>query len=72
MNETKISKKEVIKILEKLQKTFKEKESKCYEDIAFMREHKFKMEEEAIRYKLGAYNDAWLTVWQEIDNLKDK
>lgn len=72
MKETKISKNTVIKILENLQKKFQEKENQCYTEIGFMKEHGFKMEEEAIRYKLGAYNDAWLTVWQEIDNLKDK
>lgn len=72
MQETKISKKIVIEILESLQKKFQEKENQCYNEIGFMKEHGFKMEEEAIRYKLGAYNDAWLTVWQEIDNLKDK
>lgn len=72
MKETKISKNKVIKILENLQEKFQEKENQCYIEIGFMKEHGFKMEEEAIRYKSDAYKDAWLTIWQEIDNLKDK
>ena len=67
-----MKKEEVVEILERLQNTFKDKENKCYADMAFMREHKFKMEEEAIRYKQQAYDDAWLTVWREIDKLNNQ
>lgn len=67
-----MNKNEFIKELEKLQKEFQDKETKCYENMAFMRQHKFNMEEEAIRYKAEAYNDAWLTVWHVIDKIQNK
>ena len=66
-----MKKEEIISILERLQKAFQEKETKCFEDMAFMRKHKFEMEEAALRYKQEAYNDAWLTIWHEIDKLQN-
>jgi len=38
--------------------------------MAYMNEHKFKMEHEAIRYKQQAYNRSWLEVANAIDNIK--
>lgn len=37
--------------------------------MAFMRKHNFEMEASAIKYKQEAYNDAWLTIFYEIDKL---
>ena len=67
-----MTKEEVTKILEKLQKTFQDKENDCFTEMSFARKHKMEMEEAAIRYKQEAYNDAWLTVWREIDKLNRK
>jgi hypothetical protein len=65
-----MKKEEVIGILEKLQNDFQEKETKCFEDMAFMRKHNFEMEANAIKYKQEAYNDAWLAIFNEIDKLQ--
>ena len=57
-------------ILNNLVKTLQEYENECFRQIAFMNEHKFEMEREAIRYKQQAYNRSWLEVANAIDKIK--
>lgn len=57
-------------ILNNLVKTLQDYENECYRQIAFMNEHKFEMEREAIRYKQQAYNRSWLEVSSAIDKIK--
>ncbi|MDD6017156.1 MAG: hypothetical protein PUC18_12940 [Prevotellaceae bacterium] len=57
-------------ILNNLVKTLQEYENECFRQIAFMNEHKFEMEREAIRYKQQAFNRSWLEVSDAIDKIK--
>ena len=57
-------------ILNNLVKTLQEYEDECYRQMAYMNEHKFEMEREAIRYKQQAYNRSWLEVASAIDKIK--
>lgn len=57
-------------ILNNLVKTLQEYEDECYRQMAYMNEHKFEMEREAIRYKQQAYNRSWLEVANAIDRIK--
>lgn len=57
-------------ILNNLVKTLQEYENDCFRQIAFMNEHKFEMEREAIRYKQQAFNRSWLEVADAIDKIK--
>jgi hypothetical protein len=57
-------------ILNNLVKTLQEYEKECFRQIAFMNEHKFEMEREAIRYKQQAFNRSWLEVANAIDEIK--
>lgn len=57
-------------ILNNLVKTLQEYENECFRQIAFMNEHKFEMEREAIRYKQQAYSRSWLEVASAIDKIK--
>lgn len=57
-------------ILNNLVKTLQEYEDECYRQMAYMNEHKFEMEREAIRYKQQAYNRSWLEVARAIDKIK--
>ena len=57
-------------ILNNLVKTLEEYEYECLRQIAFMNEHKFEMEREAIRYKQQAFNRSWLEVANAIDKIK--
>lgn len=57
-------------ILDNLVKTLQEYENECYRQMAYMNEHKFEMEREAIRYKQQAYNRSWLEVANAIDKIK--
>lgn len=57
-------------ILTNLVKTLQDYESECYRQMAYMNEHKFEMEREAIRYKQQAYNRSWLEVASAIDKIK--
>ena len=57
-------------ILNNLIKTLQEYENECFRQIAFMNEHKFEMEREAIRYKKQAFNRSWLEVENAIDKIK--
>ena len=57
-------------ILNNLVKTLQEYEDECYSQMAYMNEHKFEMEREAIRYKQQAYNRSWLEVVSAIDKIK--
>lgn len=43
-------------LLRRLEKRFEDYENEVYKEIHFMREHNFKMEEEALRYKAEAFN----------------
>lgn len=58
-------------ILDDLLKTLRDHEDECYRQMAFMNEHKFEMEREAIRYKQQAYNRSWLEVASAIDKIKE-
>ena len=58
-------------ILVNLVKTLQDYEDECYQQIAYMNEHKFEMEREAIRYKQQAYNRSWLEVARAIDKIKE-
>lgn len=58
-------------ILNNLVKTLQEYENECFRQIAFMNEHKFEMEREAIRYKQQAFNRSWLEVANAIDKIKE-
>ena len=57
-------------ILNNLVKTLQDYENECFRQIAFMNEHKFEMEREAIRYKQQAFNRSWLEVANVIDKIK--
>lgn len=57
-------------ILNNLVKTLQDYENECFRQIAFMNEHKFEMEREAIRYKQQAYSRSWLEVASAIDKIK--
>lgn len=57
-------------ILNNLVKTLQGYEDECYQQMAYMNEHKFEMEREAIRYKQQAYNRSWLEVKRAIDKIK--
>ena len=57
-------------ILNNLVMTLQEYEDECYRQMAYMNEHKFEMEREAIRYKQQAYNRSWLEVANAIDKIK--
>ena len=57
-------------ILVNLVETLQGYENECYRQMAYMSEHKFEMECEAIRYKQRAYNLCWLEVANAIDKIK--
>lgn len=57
-------------ILNDLVKTLQNYEDECYRQMAFMNEHKFEIEREAIRYKQQAFNRSWLEVSRAIDKIK--
>lgn len=57
-------------ILNDLVKTLQNYEDECYRQMAFMNEHKFEIEREAIRYKQQAFNRSWLEVLNAIDKIK--
>lgn len=57
-------------ILNTLVKTLQDYENECYRQMAYMNEHNFEMEREAIRYKQQAYNRSWLEVASAIDKIK--
>ena len=57
-------------ILNNLVKTLQDYENECFQQMAYMNEHKFEMEREAIRYKQQAYNRSWLEVASAIDKIK--
>lgn len=65
MNENELS------ILNNLVKTLREYEDKCYRQMAFMNEHNFEIEREAIRYKQQAFNCSWLEVSSAIDKIME-
>lgn len=56
-------------ILKNLVKTLQNYEDECYRQMAFMNEHKFEIEREAIRYKQQAFNRSWLEVSSAIDKI---
>lgn len=64
-----MSKKDFINLLKAIEKEFQDKENECFEQILYMQEHNFNMEEEALRYKQKAYNDAWLTISRYINKV---
>lgn len=57
-------------ILNDLVKTLQGYENECYRQMAFMNEHKFEIEREAVRYKQQAFNRSWLGVTDAIDKIK--
>lgn len=63
-------KKEILNSLDALIKEIQAKEDECYRQMAYMNEHKFEMEREAIRYRQQAYNLCWLMVASKRDEVK--
>ena len=57
-------------ILNNLVKTLQDYENECCRQMAYMNEHNFEMEREAIRYKQQAYNLSWLNVASAIYEIK--
>lgn len=57
-------------ILNNLVKTLQDCENECFRAIAYMNEHKFEIEREAVRYKQQAFNHSWLEVANAIDEIK--
>ena len=57
-------------ILNNLVKTLQDYENECFRQMAYMNEHKFEMEREAIRYKQQAYKHSWLEVASAIYKIK--
>ncbi len=57
-------------ILNALVKALQDYENECYRQMAYMNQHGFKMEHEAIRYKQQAYNRSWQEVANAIDKIK--
>ena len=56
-------------ILKNLVKTLQNYEDECYRQMAFMNEHKFEIEHEAMRHKQHAFNRSWLEVSRAIDEI---
>lgn len=61
--------KKVKEILQKVISDIQEKENECFKQMAYMNEHKFEMEREAIRYKQEGYNRSWLMVSSALDEI---
>ena len=59
-----------LSILDSILREIQGKEYECFRQMAYMKEHKFEMEREALKYKQEAYNDSWLIVSSAIDKLK--
>ena len=57
-------------ILDNLVKKLQGYENECFRKMAFLNEHKFEIEREAIRYEQQAYNRSWLEVSSAIDKIK--
>ena len=66
MNGTKVK-----EILQNVIKDIQEKENECYRKMAYMNEHKFEIEREAVRYKQQAYNRSWLIVADALDKISE-
>lgn len=56
-------------ILEKALDEIKAKETECFREMAFLKEHNFEAERLAVSYQQGAYNDAWLILSSALDKL---
>lgn len=61
--------KKVKAIIQKVINDIQEKENECFRQIAYMNEHKFEMEREAIRYRQQAFNRSWLMVSSALDEI---
>lgn len=66
-----MDKEEVIKILQKAVNEIKEHEDECYREMAYLNEHKFEMEREAVRYKQEAFSKSWVIVSVALDSIKE-
>lgn len=61
--------KEVKAIIHKVMIDIRDRENECYRQMAYMNEHKFNMEREAIRYRQEAFNRCWLMVSSALDEI---
>ena len=59
-----------LSILESVLREIQGKKNECFRQMAYMKEHKFEMEREALNYKQEAYSDSWLIISSAIDKLK--
>lgn len=59
----------VKEILKKVIKDIQDLEDESYRQMAYMNEHKFEMEREAIRYRQQAFNRSWLMVSNALDKI---
>ena len=62
-------KKKILSKVESIIKKLQDEELECMRKVAYMEEHNFKMEAEALRYKAAAYTESWLIVSSLQDNL---
>lgn len=58
-------------ILNDLVKRMKNFTEECARRVAYMNEHKFRMECEALRYKQEAFSQCWVEVAIAVDNIND-
>lgn len=61
--------KKVKEILQKVIKDIQDLENESFRQMAYMNEHKFEMEREAIRYRQQAFNRSWLMVSNALDEI---
>ena len=57
-------------VIEKALDEIKAKETECFREMAFMKQHNFEAERLAASYQQSAYNDAWLILSIALDKLK--
>lgn len=67
-NET--MKEEILGILNSLVIEIQKEEDECFSQMAYMSEHKFELEREAIHYRQQAYNRCWLKVASKRDKIE--
>lgn len=64
-----MDKNEVKNIINKVIENIKNNELECFRQMAYMNEHKFFFERDAIRYKQEAYNECWLELSDALDDI---
>lgn len=61
--------KRVKAVIQKAIREIQDNEEECYRKMAYMNEHKFELEREAIRYRQQAFNRSWLIVSSALDEI---